>query len=192
MLGIFLDSETNGLSTQRHRILDIAILLVDLATGEVQETFQSFIAQPLEVWEQSDQNSLAINGLTKNVTDAGKSEQEVAREILALFQKRNIARENSVFICQNPSFDRAFFTQCISTEEQEKRRWPYHWLDLASMYWARLLLEGGKTPWEVGFTKDKIAKAYSLSAEPTPHRALAGTRHLLACYEKVVGFPSAK
>ena len=64
MIGIFLDTETNGLNSQVHRILEIAFKIVDLTTGEIKEEFQTIVAQPIEAWEKSDQESLRINGFS--------------------------------------------------------------------------------------------------------------------------------
>ena len=93
---------------------------------------------------------------------------------------------------QNPSFDRAFFAQIIDPDLQEKLLWPYHWLDLASMYWAKALTkektEANKMPWVTGLSKDKIATVYKLPAEGKPHRAMNGVDHLILCYEVIVGF----
>jgi len=117
----------------------------------------------------------------------------VAEGIKASFSRNGIKRGNAVFICQNPSFDRIFFSQLIDADVQEKLLWPYHWLDLASMYWADCITKAksGQSllPWETGFSKDKIARALRLPPEEKPHRAMNGVDHLLLCYEAVVGFP---
>ncbi|MDE3048090.1 MAG: hypothetical protein KGI83_07075, partial [Verrucomicrobiota bacterium] len=47
----------------------------------------------------------------------------------------------------------------------------------------------GPLPWETGFSKDLIAQQYALPGEEKPHRAMNGVRHLLLCYQAVVGFP---
>ena len=172
MIGVFLDTETNGLNSQVHKILEIAFKIVDLITGEEKGNFQTVIAQPIEIWEKSDQESLRINGFTWD---------EVVRGTKA------------VFICQNPSFDRVFFSQLIDPDTQELLSWPYHWLDLASMHWALSMEKAkqgnGPFPWETGLSKDLIASHYKLPGESKPHRAMNGVNHLLVCYEAVVGFP---
>ncbi len=190
MLGIFLDSETNGLNINKHRILEIAIKLVDLKTGELKDQYQSIVFQPQAVWEKSDLDSLQVNGFTPETVQDGLLEKVVADEIKHLFKRHNIERGEAVFICQNPSFDRAFFSQLIDADEQEKLNWPYHWLDLASMYWASAIKDSkASMPWDTGVSKNKIAKVYQLDEEKTPHRAMNGVDHLILCYEAVVGFP---
>lgn len=193
MLGVFLDSETNGLNAQIHKVIELAFKIVDLTTGEVKEEYQTVISQPTESWKRSDQNSLRVNGFTWDEISRGKAPGSVAQEIIDCFARFDIRRKKAVFICQNPSFDRAFFFQLIDPDTQERLSWPYHWLDLASMHWA-LSMERAKKgvgpfPWEIGFSKDMIASFYNLPPESKPHRAMNGVSHLILCYTAVVGFP---
>ena len=194
MLGIFLDTETNGLNSKIHKILEIAYKIVDLSTGEVKEAYQTLIFQPFEIWEKSDPSSLKINGFTWEELKTGKSIDVIAQEIIDMFSKWKIQRKKAVFICQNPSFDRVFFSQLIDPDTQETMRWPYHWLDLASMFWALSMKKAekkqGNLPWEIGVSKDLIASHYKLPSEELPHRAMNGVEHLLLCYQAVVGFPN--
>lgn len=193
MLGIFLDSETNGLNPNVHRIIEIAYKIIDLYSGEEKDCFDSLIFQPENVWLNSNIKSLEINGLTLKEVQQGKKENIASLEIIKSFEKNKIQNGTSVFICQNPSFDRAFFSQLIDAETQNFLNWPYHWLDLASMYWS-LSLKNAKInkslfPWETGFSKDRIASTYKLPKEKMPHRAINGVNHLILCYKNVVGFP---
>jgi oligoribonuclease len=190
MLGIFLDTETNGLNSFHHKILELAFKIVDLGTGEVKETFQTLVSQSIEAWEKSDQESLRINGFTWQEVSKGKMPRYVAQEVLDIFSRNGIRRKKAVFICQNPSFDRTFFSQIVDPDTQEMLGWPYHWLDLASMYWA-VSLKKERLPWETGFSKDLIASVYQLPLEAKPHRAMNGVDHLLLCYKAVVGFPKS-
>ena len=45
MLGIFLDSETNGLNPFIHNIIELAYKIVDLATGKEIYKYESIIFQ---------------------------------------------------------------------------------------------------------------------------------------------------
>lgn len=193
MLGIFLDSETNGLNPNVHRVIEIAYKILDLYSGEEKDSFNSLIYQPEQIWEKSNLKSLEINGLTLKEVQQGKNEKTANIEIIKSFEKNNIKNGNSVFICQNPSFDRVFFSQLIDSETQNLLDWPYHWLDLASMYWSISLINAKNNkslfPWETGFSKDRIASTYNLPKEKVPHRALNGVNHLILCYQTVVGFP---
>lgn len=192
MLAVFLDTETNGLNSQTHRVLEIALQVVDLATGEKKGSYQTLLRQTAEAWEKSDPESLRINGFTWKEVSEGKSSRLASQEIIDLFTQLGIRRKKAVFICQNPSFDRVFFSQLIDADTQELLSWPYHWLDLASMYWALTMKKAkekkGPLPWQTGFSKDLIAEQYKLPTEEKPHRAMNGVAHLILCYEAVVGW----
>lgn len=186
MIGIFLDIESNGLNVMKHRVLEIAFKFICLLSKKEHLAYSSIVSQPASIWERSDPNSLKVNGFTFEMLKEGKPESVVAEEIVELFQKYHIHREQAVFICQNPSFDRSFFSQLIDPELQEKHLWPYHWLDLASMFWALSLKKfhagESKPPWEIGISKNKIALQYHLKEEAHPHKAMQGVEHLIECY----------
>lgn len=182
MLGIFLDTETNGLDPFRHVVLEIALVVRDLSTGERKATYAAALEHASETWEASDPASLKINGLSEGLLPDSKKPGSVAKEITQLFDRLGIHRKKALFICQNPSFDRVFFSQLIPSAVQEEKQWPYHWLDLASMYFA-LGLQAGRCPWEGGLSKDAIASSLGLAPEAAPHRALQGTEHLITCYD---------
>lgn len=192
MLGIFLDTETNGLNPFVHRAIEIAFKIVNLTTGAVADHYSAIVKLSPEEWKLSDRMSLKVNGFTYEMVEKGLHPSQVATEITNILQKNRISRATAVFICQNPSFDRIFFSQLISPDIQEEFRWPYYWLDFASMYWTDAMREGRKTeeklPWNTGFSKDKIAKVYNLSPETNPHKAMNGVDHLILCYKTVIGF----
>lgn len=194
MLGVFLDSETNGLNPRIHKILEIALQIVDLKTGTTKDEYQTVINHPFTDWEKSDQSSLKVTGFTWDEISQGKPINEVSQEIIDCLTKAGVQRKKAVFICQNPSFDRAFFGQIIDADTQETLNWPYHWLDLASMHWSLTMTKAkkqmGPYPWEAGLSKDTIASFYKLEGEKKPHRAMNGVNHLLECYKAVVGFPN--
>jgi len=196
MLGIFLDTETNGLDVKIHKILEIAFKIVDVLDGSTVAAFSRLVAITPQDWEKSDRASLHVNGLSWEKVSQGFAREAVAHDIKSLFLLHDIVRGEAVFICQNPSFDRAFFSQLIDIQTQEAMQLPYHWLDLASMYWSysmqRANEKKGPFPWETGFTKDKIAAHFHLPSEEHPHKAMQGVDHLLRCYKAVVGFPTQK
>jgi oligoribonuclease len=190
MLGIFLDLETNGLDVTQHRIIDFACKIVDLETMELKGELQSVIRQPEDIWEASDPSSLKVNGYTWERVCTGISEAEINILIKQLWKKLQIRRGDAVYICQNPSFDRPYFAQLVPIYEQEKKQWPYHWLDFASMHWALALdaanKEGSGFPKNIPLSKDSIALAHKLPTEAKPHKAMNGVDHLLMLYSHIV------
>ncbi|MCB1135650.1 MAG: 3'-5' exonuclease [Chlamydiia bacterium] len=191
MKGIFLDLETSGLDSRRHRVLEIAFKIIDLATGEELAAYHSVVKQGEAAWKGRDRESIRINGMSWDRVQTGKPEEEVCRDVIAVMQEQDIQRGKAVFICQNPSFDRAFFAQIVDTYEQERLLWPYHWLDFASMYWVLRIDEArsgqNSFPKHLQLSKDAIAQHYKLPPEQRPHQAMNGVDHLILCYKATVG-----
>lgn len=190
MLMIFLDSEMTGLNPERHRLLEIAYIVVDSLTGKQLLSYESVIMQSQEVWALADPESIKVCGFTWEKVLSGKSEKAVAADIINDWNRLGLSDKTGVFVCQNPSQDRIFFNQLISPDMQQDYGWPYHWLDLASMYFAVRQIEDKKTVKtlkESGLSKNKIAAHYHIPPEKMPHSALAGVQHLLACYEAMFG-----
>ncbi|MBB63508.1 MAG: DNA polymerase III subunit epsilon [Waddliaceae bacterium] len=191
MLGIFLDLECNGLNPRLHRAIEIAFRIINLKDGTELTSYHTVISQSEDTWKQSDPESIQVNGFTFEKILTGKPEEKVREDIVNLFDEYQIRRGKAVFICQNPSFDRAFFSGLIPVELQESKLWPYHWLDFASMYWA-LEVKNHAIPDQISLSKDKIAEQYQLPSEEKPHQAMNGVNHLILCYKKVVGIPQEK
>jgi DNA polymerase-3 subunit epsilon/oligoribonuclease len=189
MQAIFLDIETTGLDPLRHSPLDIAIKIVDLSELSLKGEYASSIQVSHKKWLDSDPTSVQINGYTLERAEMGAPIETVKEEIIAFFKLHGIARGSAFFICQNPAFDRGFFNHIVDVYTQESLLWPYHWLDLASMYWVRVMdqhLDSGATiPLKTNLSKNSIAKVYDLPEESTPHTACNGVNHLLACFQKV-------
>jgi oligoribonuclease len=189
VLGVFLDSETNGLDWSKHTILEICFIIKNLITGEKVDSYNALIIPNEEEWRNSDVKSLAYTKISLDAlkTD-GKERLLVRQEILSIFKRNNIVRGKAVFICQNPSFDRVFFSRLVEVDTQERLLLPYYWLDLASMYWSKRIAEKPSS-YTFSISKDGIAKHFNIADEEKPHRAEAGVKHLIECYNSVVGFP---
>ncbi len=187
MLAVFLDIETTGLDPYRHSPIDIAMKIVDTSTGELKGTYQSVLKLDEEHWERRDPESMKINGYTWERIQQGKELSEVTSDILQLFKNQGIKRGEAVFICQNPAFDRGFFNHVVPVYTQEKLNWPYHWLDLASMYWAILVVKQGNFPKQTSLSKNAIGALYNIPEEVSPHLAINGVNHLIQCYTAVLG-----
>lgn len=190
MLGIFLDLETSGLDHRCHRVLELAFRVIDLFSTNELASLNTVIHQGSDVWSQRDLASIEVNGFTYERLKEGIPEEKVSEVILETFSKVGIHRKNSVFICQNPSFDRPFFSQLVPTYRQEQLQWPYHWLDLASMHWAVEMRQQMQSPssslQHISLSKDSIAQSYHLPREKKPHRAMNGVDHLILCYWAVM------
>lgn len=192
MKAIFLDLECSGLDIYRHRVLEIAFKIIQVNSGEELFSYHKIVKQTPEIWAQRDLSSIEINGFTWEKSQQGEIESIIREDIIKIFDEQGIERGKAIYICQNPAFDRAFFSQLVDVYTQEKKQWPYHWLDFASMYWALLVQKIKKDhsafPEEIHLSKNSIAQVYGLPQEPYPHCAMNGVDHLLACYKAAVGF----
>lgn len=196
MLGVFLDTETTGLDPSRHRPVEIAFKIVDVLTGQIKKEFESKIGICEEEWLQGDHHAALIHALTFEELKTAPSSEVVGKEIVQILRQYGIVRGQAFFICQNPSFDKGFFNQLVSVDLQEELEFPYHWLDLASMYWTRVVRDSlvdvqQQLQIHQAFyvSKDQIAKQMGLAPEAKPHRAMQGVSHLIECYKRVIGFP---
>lgn len=192
MIGIFLDIETTGLDPRIHKPIDIAFKMIDFKTKSILFTYQSLIKISDLDWLNHDEKSIEINGYSQNEINFGKEIEIVSDEIKKIFLKHDILRSKAIYICQNPAFDRIFFAQLIPFKIQEMMALPYHWLDLASMYWALSLKDIEIFPENFSISKDKIAMAFNLLPEELPHHALNGVNHLIRCYEALMGITFLK
>lgn len=190
---IVLDSETTGLDSTMHRVVEIAFRVLKLSDGSFLCSFSSVIKLSEKDWKMAQPKALEVNGFTwERVCGEGRSLEEISRAIIALFKQHNIHKGNSFFLCQNPSFDRPFFSQIIPVEEQSKHSLPYHWLDLASMEVALRFTADVKDHRDhkvVSLSKDSIGSRYQIEAEKMPHRAMNGVDHVIEIYKKMIGFP---
>jgi oligoribonuclease len=185
MIGIFLDTEANGLDWTKHGVIEISFILMELKTGKMLDSYSSLVKMSAEEWSKSNKTSLSFTGIKFEELKNGKDKEVLRKEILEIFKRHKISRKNSIFIGQNPSFDRVLFSSIISVPEQDSLNWPYLWLDLASMFFAKHA--NHQTINHLELSKDKIAKFYNLPPEEKPHRALRGVEHLIECYKAVVG-----
>ncbi len=191
MRAVFLDLETTGLDPKSHCVIDIAFKIIDISSGQTLAQYQSIVKQNEKAWSTHDPISLQINGYTWELVQTGKDSALVEQEVIDLFKTHEIVRGKSIFICQNPAFDRIFLSQLIPIAKQEQLLWPYHWLDLASMYWALMVKKYSEHnlpfPEAMSLSKNEIAKYYNLSSEAHPHLAINGVDHLIECYQAVLG-----
>lgn len=197
MKAVFVDIETTGLDFDMHVPIDIALIIVDLNDFTNSSAYTSCITCDARDWALSDVQSLIVNGYNPDNL-IGKNDWEVGKEIEQFLVNHEIVKGKAIFICQNPAFDKPFFLQLISQERMNDLNMPYHWLDLASMYWIKFYGSFHPIPtpdciipelaYEVSLSKDSIAKRLGIAPEEKPHRALNGAMHLMKCYRAVTGY----
>lgn len=187
MKGIFLDLETTGLDFDTHVVLDVGIAVVDFNNMHTMMSYTSCITCDAHDWTLADKKALEVNGFTpENHWQLAKKDYVVRDEIIDFFKLTGVQKEKSFFICQNPSFDRPFFLQIMSQELMNDLNLPYHWLDLASMFWLKKYACINPSPEQISLSKDSIAQEFLIPPEKKPHKALNGVMHLIRCYKALV------
>ena len=196
MRGVFLDIETTGLDFVDHVPLDIGVVIVDLHNMSCIATYSSLVKCYSIQWDRADEKALEVNGFNIDNHFGSKESWEVGQEILSFFLEHDIVRGHAVFICQNPSFDRIFFDKLLPQQKMNKFNLPYHWLDLASMYWIKAIdlskpINGHSLPKHssISLSKDTIASMLGIHPEGKPHKAIQGAQHLFECYRALINSP---
>ncbi len=188
MKAIFLDIETNGLDFYINSPIQICVIIYDLHTMVCICEYQSFVfCSERQFFMHSDHSALNVNSITYEDLKNAKTTNEICEELTHLFVSHDINKKNSIFICQNPSFDRGFFDQIIPIDIQKEIELPYHWLDLASMYWGRIFYSNPIDDNIPPLSKDNIALNLGIPPEKKPHRAMDGVKHLISCYRALFG-----
>ena len=123
MLGIFLDTETNGLNPFKHKVVEIAFQIRDLETGHLVDSYQTIVWQSYDEWQSSDLTSLQINGFNWEDVSLGISLQTVSEQIHECFAKNKIKRGAADFHLPKPPFLPSFFAQIIDPDLQERLLW---------------------------------------------------------------------
>lgn len=180
---IMIDTETTGLDPMINVPLDITLIAYNVTKGEILFTYQTIISCSESEFKLSDPEALKVNGLTWEYIKTGLSRDKVRENILKLFNDHKISYANAKFFCQNPSFDKPFFSLIIDVKTQTQHQFPYYWLDLASMYWF-YNVSHGKIPGSI--TLKSIAENLGLKPESTPHISMGGVKSLMECYLKLV------
>lgn len=190
---VFVDIETNGLCPISNVVMDVSVVIVDLNDYSNATAYTACIQLSALEWINSDPEALSINGFTpQNHDPLCQSWFQVERDLEKFLIKNGIKCGQAVFICQNPGFDKPFFHQIISERRMKALKMPYHWLDLASMYWMKYY--GGCSPMSefachIDLSKDAIAKHLGLEPEEKPHRSLSGALHLMNCFKLLMCEP---
>lgn len=180
MRGIFVDVETTGRDASKHVPLDICVAVVDMTSCYNIAQYHSCITCSADDWLHSEPKALLVNGFDESALVQVKSIEKVSDELLDFLINLKLTRYNSFFMCQNPTFDKPFFDKIITLENQQKYDMPYHWLDLASMYW---IVSCGINIGDINLSKDAIARNLGLPIEEMPHSATNGVHHLIECYK---------
>jgi DNA polymerase-3 subunit epsilon len=101
---VVVDVETSGLSTRRHRVLQVAAVVTD-ATGHVAESFSSLVRPRSRWWFRLGPRH--IHGLSRRELRAAPRERDVVARLDALIG-------DSTIVAHNAEFDLAFLREAFA------------------------------------------------------------------------------
>lgn len=109
---IVFDVETGGLDCDKAPLCEIALVAVDVQTGDIINTFQSYVKPYMPV---SDYNphALQANGLTVSyITDNGRDRIDVMKDVLAFIKSHSVKVPRRtikpMLVAHNADFDMGF------------------------------------------------------------------------------------
>lgn len=194
MRGIFIDTETTGIDANKHVALEICVRVVDMSNIDAHDNtaqYHSCITCSAYDWIIADHSALSLNGFDDRILSMGKPAEKVRIELLSFILSFDLTNSNSFFICQNPTFDKPFFDKIITLKDQLEYDIPYHWLDLASMYWMVMYARSSTEGEKISLSKDSIAQKLNLPIEEKPHKAIYGVQHLIECYKALIKYKNS-
>ncbi|MEI7825968.1 MAG: 3'-5' exonuclease [Chlorobiaceae bacterium] len=170
---VFVDTETTGLDSKIHVVLEVGILKVDPKTLTVIDEYDATIDPttlgPFEVSE----DALRVNGLDlKELVRTGRPAAEVATRVASMLR-------GATFCGQNPAFDRGFLNALLGRFSLKVDA-PYAMLDTASLAWP-LLVAG-----EIDSVKlATVCERFGVM-NVAKHRALSDARATFEVYKKLM------
>jgi DNA polymerase-3 subunit epsilon/oligoribonuclease len=177
---IFIDIETTGTDFYLHMPLEICVRCTNQDLSVVFE-YNTLLKCSKYDWSNADKKALNVNGIKYKDVENAECYESCTYFIKNLFATYFVFPSFChAFVSQNPSFDRFFLTKIMGPDNMVDL--PYHWLDLASMYYAKNYPSLN----QMSLSKDYIAKSLEIEPESKPHRAINGVDHLMKCYNKLI------
>jgi DNA polymerase III alpha subunit (gram-positive type) len=131
----FVDVETTGLIPGHHEMIDIGIVMTDLAGFELGELFVRI--QP-EHPERTDEGARAVNAFDADRwRELQALSQHAAIEKILTFRNEIAGDKNVLMVAFNSHFDTAFLDHLFRSQDRSWRElYHYFVLDLPSMAWS--------------------------------------------------------
>jgi len=175
----FVDVETTGLIPGHHEMIDIGIIIADLAGNPIDERFLRIMpAHP----ERIEAGAASVNGFSEALwQDRGFiSEQAAVAELLEFTQQTANGR-GLLMVGYNAWFDIAFIDQLFRSQERSWREmFHYFVLDLPSMAWGKNFrdLTGARLAQQLGIVPE--------TSDPYLHTGLTGAQQNLKLYQALL------
>jgi len=180
----FIDVETTGLVPGWHEMIDIGVVMTDLAGNELGKHFQRI--QPRHP-ERLDEGARAVNAFDPDRWAAvGAVDARTAVEGLRSFHRELAGDRSVLFVAYNSQFDAAFLDHLFRTADGSWRElYHYFVLDVPSMAWSLGLR---------GLTGQALAEALGVQDEPRiaqDHTGLTGAQLNARLYRAIEARRSA-
>lgn len=169
---ILTDVETTGLDAQFHEIIEIAAIVFDSHTFEIEKTFEA------KVWPQFpdriDAKAQAVNGYTVEEWKGNAKLLETA------MKEYNAIAKDCVFMSFNAPFDISFLDAAY---KKTSLKAAYRWypICLRAIAW-HTMPHTGMFKWSM----KEVCEKLGVPPEPDQHRALNGVMAEFGIYKKLV------
>ncbi len=173
----FLDTETTGLDPEKHEIIEIGCVLVQLKNTNGENVFEvieefEYKVKPEKI-EIADPVALRVNGYN----EADWIFALKLSEVMKIVSKKT---KNAILVGHNVAFDYAFLQNAFAKTGEENLM-HYHKLDTISMAFAKLCMEG-----EIGgYSLHKLTEKFGI-VNTNAHTALADARATFELFKKLV------
>lgn len=111
MKQLWIDTETTGLNPDEDKILEIAIVYVNPAQPDKEDTFHRYIKYTPDIYEKG-KTAMEMNGLTPEFLEKnGQPSVQVFNDLVAFLNKRifNMNKKDKAIVCgYNVKFDKDF------------------------------------------------------------------------------------
>lgn len=102
------DCETGGLDPDKHSLLSVAAVVIDLDDGKIHEQWEAYHRLPNIEWYQTTPQALAVNKLDVNeVFEKGMTSEDLCAKLVDTWQNHSCVANAG----QNWNFDRKFLAR---------------------------------------------------------------------------------
>lgn len=168
---VFIDIETTGLSLVNSEIIEVAALVCDGKTLNLEKTFHTKI-KPLHI-ERAEKEALKVTGYDPIKWRGAKDLKKTLMEFA------NIA-PNGVMVGWNIAFDWAFLEKAFE-ENKIIHKFDYHKIDAMSVAYAEIFKKGAFA----SINLRKVAIIFGIKL-PTIHDALNDARATYEIFKKIM------